>query len=180
VSPAGPLSQSGPYILYRCFDKDGALLYIGITSNPSQRFSIHELKTPWWSDVASITQEEGFESRSALEAAEIEAINAEYPLFNLRDAKYGFCSTCGSQSPRWFPRTLECRGAVRVVLPNVEPFITCTDPYHWPDDERAKMRHANRDELIARGFLQVALPTSIPLPDSHCTIVIAEDLEAAS
>jgi hypothetical protein len=73
---------SGPHILYRCFDADGELLYIGITNDPGNRFNLHASATPWWPDVAEIKLDESFASRWELEVAERDAILAEIPLHN--------------------------------------------------------------------------------------------------
>lgn len=67
--------------LYRCFDADGVLLYIGITYRKSGRKSQHRKKWPWWSRVDRIEWEEHYWRRDA-EKAELDAIKAEKPLFN--------------------------------------------------------------------------------------------------
>jgi excinuclease UvrABC nuclease subunit len=70
-------------VLYRCFDAAGDLLYIGATYNTRQRFRRHRQSTPWWSEVASTT-EESFEFRWQAMAAERAAIVAERPRYNRR------------------------------------------------------------------------------------------------
>jgi predicted GIY-YIG superfamily endonuclease len=67
--------------LYRFFDTEGELLYVGITVNPGTRWAEHKNK-PWWSGVASATLEQ-FPSRDAAEEAEITAIRAENPRYNV-------------------------------------------------------------------------------------------------
>ena len=67
-------------VLYRHFNKGGALLYVGITNNPSARWSQHRDKT-WWPEVASSAYEH-FKSRHDLQQAEREAIRREQPLWN--------------------------------------------------------------------------------------------------
>ena len=49
-------SDTTLHVLYRFFDASGNLLYVGITCNPSGRFSDHRTKN-WWRDVANITLE---------------------------------------------------------------------------------------------------------------------------
>ena len=67
--------------LYRFFDKDSNLLYVGITNTWHQRFHQHERTAGWFSRVAHATFEP-YESREAVEAAELVAIKTENPQFN--------------------------------------------------------------------------------------------------
>ncbi|WP_328344658.1 DnaB-like helicase N-terminal domain-containing protein [Micromonospora sp. NBC_00421] len=67
--------------LYRWFDADGTLLYIGITNDPHVRQSAHAKKSSW-ADFAVRGTIERFPSRQEAEAAEKAAIEAERPLFN--------------------------------------------------------------------------------------------------
>ncbi|GAA0454020.1 GntR family transcriptional regulator [Streptomyces sp. NPDC046215] len=67
--------------LYRLYDADERLLYVGITSNPKARMAHHATSKPWWSTV--ITREtEWFDTREAATAAEVSAILAEKPVHN--------------------------------------------------------------------------------------------------
>ena len=40
-----------PTALYRLYDCDGTLMYVGITSNPERRFSEHASDKHWWPHV---------------------------------------------------------------------------------------------------------------------------------
>jgi predicted GIY-YIG superfamily endonuclease len=73
---------SKPHVLYRAYDAQGVLLYIGITMNPGNRFAQHSEDKPWWADVAEIRVEH-FGSRKRVLAAERAAIQAERPCFNV-------------------------------------------------------------------------------------------------
>ena len=68
--------------LYRFFSEDGALLYVGITARPWERWKQHRQDKPWWSDVATITLE-SFDTRDAVSAAEAAAIKSEHPRYNV-------------------------------------------------------------------------------------------------
>ena len=70
------------HVLYRFFDAEDTLLYIGITMNPVTRFRAHRADKDWWCEVANI-RIETFDDRSALEAAERDAINSEKPKYNV-------------------------------------------------------------------------------------------------
>jgi predicted GIY-YIG superfamily endonuclease len=68
--------------VYRLYDADDTLLYIGMTGNPDGRFAAHESTKPWWSQVARRSFE-WHDSRELAEAAEDEAIRTEYSLYNV-------------------------------------------------------------------------------------------------
>lgn len=67
--------------LYRWFDADGELLYIGISGELALRQNGHSKKSSW-SDFASTSTVERFATRDEARAAERAAIEAEQPLFN--------------------------------------------------------------------------------------------------
>lgn len=70
------------HCLYRFFDAEGELLYVGITMNPAARWPKHSYQKPWWCEVESITLET-FDSRADVLAAEREAIKTEHPRHNI-------------------------------------------------------------------------------------------------
>jgi predicted GIY-YIG superfamily endonuclease len=49
--------------LYRLFDQDGELLYVGISGRWVRRLASHAARQGWWDDVASVTRQP-FPSRS--------------------------------------------------------------------------------------------------------------------
>lgn len=67
--------------LYRHYDAEGTLLYLGITGSPSLRAEQHRDRSPWWRFVADTTVE-WFVSRDAATEAERDAIHDELPVFN--------------------------------------------------------------------------------------------------
>lgn len=67
--------------LYRYFDSQGQLLYVGITRDNSKRQSQHNRDSFWFGEVAS-AKFEWFESRTQAHAAEKKAIQSEKPLYN--------------------------------------------------------------------------------------------------
>jgi predicted GIY-YIG superfamily endonuclease len=72
--------------LYRHWDAEGNLLYVGVSSRISQRIKEHSKHSKWWLDVASITLEH-FETREDVIAAEINAIEKEKPKHNIKHTK---------------------------------------------------------------------------------------------
>lgn len=68
--------------LYRHFDGDGGLLYIGISKDPEGRWMAHRGNREPWIHLATRRTDEWFDSRHAALAAEARAIRAERPRFN--------------------------------------------------------------------------------------------------
>lgn len=68
--------------LYRLFDADGQLLYIGITYHPSARFTEHRGTQKWWPKVAR-KEVEWHENRGSATRAERSAIRSESPKWNI-------------------------------------------------------------------------------------------------
>ncbi len=69
----------------RHFDKDGNLLYVGVSLNAIERTISHRDKSHWHQDIARI-EIEWLHSRSAAYYAEKKAIQSEHPRYNIRDA----------------------------------------------------------------------------------------------
>lgn len=72
----------GPTLLYRLFDTDDHLLYIGITCNPPQRWERHRSTKSWWKRVVR-KEMTAYPDRSAALTAEAEAIRTERPVHNI-------------------------------------------------------------------------------------------------
>lgn len=87
--------------LYRFFDANDQLLYVGITHNTTARFGQHAKNKAitWWPDVAR--QEVAWlDSRELAADAEIVAIKTEGPLHNLSHVRAGkLISASGALSP---------------------------------------------------------------------------------
>lgn len=69
--------------LYRFFDADDQLLYVGISFNAAQRAMQHRHDKPWWTDVARMNVEHLPVNRQEAEAIERSAIVTERPLYNV-------------------------------------------------------------------------------------------------
>lgn len=67
--------------LYRHFDADGKLLYVGVSLNAVARLSQHKLNAGWFGQIASVTIE-WLGSRHAALDAELRAIRTETPAWN--------------------------------------------------------------------------------------------------
>ncbi len=75
--------------LYRHFDKDGRLLYVGISYCTPERLAGHRGASDWFDEIVRI-EIERYPSRAEAHKAEIEAIKNEKPIHNLwTDARRG-------------------------------------------------------------------------------------------
>lgn len=70
------------HTLYRHYDSNGTLLYVGRTNNPPARLANHRSTQDWWMNVASSRYEQ-FDTLEELKTAEKAAIESEQPLHNV-------------------------------------------------------------------------------------------------
>jgi hypothetical protein len=70
------------FVLYRFFDGQGALLYIGLTCGFRTRMAAHRRQKDWWVHVARIELER-FPDKASVVAAELAAIKHEKPRYNI-------------------------------------------------------------------------------------------------
>ena len=71
------------HYVYRYYDGNGALLYVGCTHDPASRDGAHARAAGWYKFAVDRTVSEPME-RSAALASEAEAIDNESPRFNVR------------------------------------------------------------------------------------------------
>jgi hypothetical protein len=71
------------YVLYRFFDVDGGLLYIGKSVKAWARFTQHARDSKFYPEAAKIEMKRGFADDAELSNAEIAAIRAEHPRYNI-------------------------------------------------------------------------------------------------
>lgn len=75
--------SSSPTALYRHFDKNGKLLYVGISLSVVKRLGQHKLHAHWYMRIARIDVE-WFNSREEASHAEMLAIQDENPECNVQ------------------------------------------------------------------------------------------------
>lgn len=68
-------------LLYRFYNLQGELLYVGITNSPHVRWAQHAHNAAWWPEVR-VAHSEWYPLRSEAEAAERTAVYREEPLHN--------------------------------------------------------------------------------------------------
>lgn len=105
-------------VLYRFYNAAGDLLYVGITNNPTNRFTDHMVSKSWWSEVAQ-TRLEFHANRAEVEAAELRAIQTESPRYNIR----------GVVAVDWVPETWPADWMPDMCERCSEPEIYF--PYKW-------------------------------------------------
>lgn len=74
---------SRPHYVYRAYDADGVLLYVGCTAYYRTRLEQHASSSAWWLYSTDVTWR-GYPTRSAARAGEAAAIRSEHPVFNIR------------------------------------------------------------------------------------------------
>lgn len=77
------LATERAFVLYRFFDGDGRLLYIGLSGGFGKRLTSHRGTKDWWPEVVRIELERYPDMASVL-AAERTAIMNEQPLYNVQ------------------------------------------------------------------------------------------------
>jgi len=69
--------------VYRLYDAEGELLYVGATRNPRARLKHHALRKKWWPEVRK-NDVQWHPGRPEALRAEAEAIRCEMPRYNAR------------------------------------------------------------------------------------------------
>jgi excinuclease UvrABC nuclease subunit len=82
VIPHPGVGTDGPTAVYRIYDGEGSLLYVGMGRNPMNRWSSHSEQHPWWQRAATF-RVEWFETRKAAAQEEMRAIRGENPECNI-------------------------------------------------------------------------------------------------
>lgn len=75
--------EDGTTVLYRLFDADSKLLYVGISHHPRTRFGQHAADKPWWPDVVNASFD-WYSTRAEAMLREQIAIENEAPLHNTK------------------------------------------------------------------------------------------------
>ena len=78
----GFMTSSGPQHLYRWFNSDDLLLYVGISVNAYTRAKHHQKNAEWWPEASKMTLEV-YPDRHSVEEAEKKAIRDEKPKYNI-------------------------------------------------------------------------------------------------
>lgn len=98
--------------LYRMFDKDDRLLYIGISMSALARLAQHAREQVWIMEVARVEIETRACTRQEIMDAELKAIRMERPLYN----KAG---VCGVRTPKRLSQDLKTWPTVKEMVGRV-------------------------------------------------------------
>ncbi|WP_299487281.1 hypothetical protein [uncultured Gordonia sp.] len=77
------MTTASELVLYRFFDGEGRLLYIGKSINVWNRFANHRRDGKFYPDAAQVTLTRGFSNEAELLEAEAAAIKSEKPIHNI-------------------------------------------------------------------------------------------------
>lgn len=83
LSPTLLTERERRCFVYRFFDADGRLLYVGSTFHLRDRLSSHRRNSPWFELAARMEAEEYANEQSA-RLVEVVSIQCEAPLFNVK------------------------------------------------------------------------------------------------
>lgn len=112
------------YHLYRHFDKEGTLLYVGISLNGLQRLVSHKEGARWFSEISRVEIEK-HASKKAASIAEGLAIRTEKPKYNVHFKDHGHNKYCMTRD-----EAIALFGSVRKVCLALN--ITHQAVYKWP------------------------------------------------
>lgn len=76
-----PDTDNRPCTLYRAYDADGQLLYVGITETGTSRMDSHRLASEWWPQVARIELDH-YPDRACARSVEAAVIDFWHPPYN--------------------------------------------------------------------------------------------------
>ncbi|WP_049566820.1 GIY-YIG nuclease family protein [Streptomyces sp. SBT349] len=114
-----PPGASAPTTLYRLYDAEGVLLYVGITANREQRWEGHRRSSSWWKQVAR-KELSSYPSRKLAVIAERNAVRKELPVHNVEytypDQPKSVAVTLYPQQIKKLNRLAQQRGLSRAAL----------------------------------------------------------------
>lgn len=79
--------MSDSHYVYRCYDHNDRLIYVGVTKNVPQRMTLHRNRqsdSRWWQDQVAEVSVKEYGNRRDAEAMEEEAILTENPRWNVK------------------------------------------------------------------------------------------------
>ncbi len=79
---AGAKPGQVAHTVYRFFDADDELLWVGVTATRTRRFAQHREQREWWTEIVR-AEFEHFGTRAEAEAAEREQIQTLHPRYNV-------------------------------------------------------------------------------------------------
>lgn len=141
--------------LYRLYDADGRLLYVGISKRPVVRWAEHAVDKGdlWWSEVERKTVE-WFDTREEAESAEVRAIREEKPEYNKAHSPVDLDQLISEAAAKAaiFKRGHSDYGALADLI------RATIDTGEWlPGQRIPPLREIQRQFMVSGGTLQRAL-----------------------
>lgn len=133
------MTTARSHALYRFYDTGGALLYVGITLNPAERWRAHRDEKPWWHEISTITIEV-HPTRDTVLDAERAAIINEQPAYNVAHNRgHAPAAVAWGRRAEDMPDDCHDRCARNGILSIYFPHrwdrglahYTCTAGHHW-------------------------------------------------
>lgn len=122
-----------PHTVYRVYDTDGVLVYVGCTSDIDRRLREHRSGAPWRHRIHRVTTVEYPDMARGL-VAEHNAINAERPEHNIGGARWR-TENCPARMCRWPCRVVQIGGRDVHI-----PAEADEAEYQAQDEELARLR----------------------------------------
>lgn len=96
----GNLEWARWFYVYRYYDADDVLLYIGFTSDPHTRWRQHQRNSAWAKDAATVRVER-YAYEDLARSAERAAIWSESPLHNIKSTPMDSQNMAAASRERW-------------------------------------------------------------------------------
>lgn len=154
-------NSNRPHYVYRCFDTDGALLYVGVTVDLPARLATHQVQSPW-APLVSKVRAKVYAGSTLGRAAERKAILTEHPRWNTtgrwagrhtwaRDDWHSFINALvlGENNGASRPSLAKVRDGYQVVFGEAAPqiLLSAIDAQRQRAAERAR---SQREEMHER------------------------------
>lgn len=112
--------------LYRHWDKDNNLLYVGISYSSLNRLRQHEKNARWFKLVSNVTIEQ-YTTRREAEIAEMTAIKTENPLYNIVGAVSKVVGDKPQKKMKWSRCTYIIKGKRVFSVENIPTYKAILD-----------------------------------------------------
>jgi predicted GIY-YIG superfamily endonuclease len=137
--------------VYRLYDADEVLLYVGVTKNFEARRQQHKATRPWWPRVKRPVVDLYDDEQEALQV-ELDAIKREHPVHNVAQTNQHYRSRRETGTARHYMGTSEIRRELGVSRQRVQQLTNSAD-FPEPSDILAMGKVWKRGdvEVWARG-----------------------------
>lgn len=141
--------------LYRHFDSDNNLLYVGISLNAVNRLVKHRSTAHWFSDIAKITVEK-YPDRFSVIRAEREAIQKENPKYNINCRKPEDLAEDVRQDTEHVQLMLRKMSGLQLLsrMVSLKPTYTVTEVSELLEIKQAKVRELIEQDILGAFYVR--------------------------